>query len=76
MTTGLLPTDTPENRARAAAVSAAMRVMQAHIDGINARDQDAIAATLHFPHYRLVGSTLMVWKSMDSLSGRLSETRW
>ena len=30
------------------AVAAALAVMDAHIEGLNARDQAAIAATLHF----------------------------
>lgn len=46
-------------------ISAAMQVMQAHIDGINAQDRDAIAATLHFPHYRLTDGKLKVWESSD-----------
>lgn len=47
-------------------IDAAMAVMQSHIDGINARDGDAIAATLHFPHYRLVDGRLKTWESSDS----------
>lgn len=47
-------------------IAAAMDVMQAHIDGINARDSDAIAETLHFPHYRLVNGNLKVWNTSES----------
>lgn len=43
--------------------SSAMSVMQAHIDALNSRDQDAILETLHFPHYRLVDGNLKVWES-------------
>ncbi len=40
---------------------AALDVMKRHIDALNARDEDSLAQTLHFPHYRLVGSKLEVW---------------
>ena len=48
-----------------AAVTAAQAVMQAHIDGLNARNEAAIAATLHFPHYRLSGATLKTWETPE-----------
>ena len=48
------------------AIQAARDVMQAHIDGLNARDEKRIAATLHFPHYRLSGPDLKIWQSPDS----------
>ena len=48
------------------AIRAALAVMQAHIDGLNARDEERIAATLHFPHYRLSGPDLKIWQSPDS----------
>ncbi|NKB54404.1 MAG: hypothetical protein GKR97_19725 [Rhizobiaceae bacterium] len=47
-------------------IDAAMKVMQAHIDGINARDGTAIAATLHFPHFRLTDGQLKTWNTSDS----------
>ncbi len=40
---------------------AALDVMKRHIDALNARDENNLAQTLHFPHYRLVGSKLHVW---------------
>jgi hypothetical protein len=40
---------------------AALKVLDRHIAGLNARDPDAIAATLHFPHYRLSGSGMRIW---------------
>ena len=49
-----------------AAVTAAQAVMQAHIDGLNARNEAAIAATLHFPHYRLSGATLKTWETPET----------
>ena len=47
-------------------VAAALAVMQAHIDGINVRDGEAIASTLHFPHYRLTEGKLKVWETSKS----------
>lgn len=49
-----------------AAVEAALAVMRAHIDALNARDEQAIAMTLHFPHHRLSGAELKVWATPDS----------
>lgn len=48
------------------AVAAAKAVMQAHITALNSRDQAAVAATLHFPHVRLSGTTLKIWDSEDT----------
>ena len=48
------------------AVAAAKAVMQAHITALNSRDKAAIAATLHFPHVRLSGTTLKIWDSEDT----------
>lgn len=43
------------------AVVAAMAVLDAHLAGLNRRDEAAVVATLHFPHYRLAGGRLQVW---------------
>jgi hypothetical protein len=43
------------------AVAAALEVLDRHIAALNARDPVALAATLHFPHYRLAGGTMRVW---------------
>lgn len=48
------------------AVRAAQAVMMAHIDALNRRDDAAIAATLHFPHLRLSGTTLKIWENETS----------
>ena len=40
---------------------AALDVMKRHIDALNELDENSLAQTLHFPHYRLVGSKLDVW---------------
>lgn len=47
-------------------IEAALKVMQEHIDALNARDETRIAATLHFPHYRLSGIELKCWQTPDS----------
>ena len=47
------------------AIEAARAVLQSHIDALNARDENAIAATLHFPHYRLSGVDLKIWENAD-----------
>jgi len=44
------------------AVAAAKSVMDAHFKALNAHDETALAATLHFPHYRLSGGQLKTWK--------------
>ena len=50
----------------AAAVKAAMAVLDDHIAALNARDEAALVATLHFPHFRLTGGRMKVWERPDS----------
>ena len=45
------------------AVAAAMGVLDAHMSALNARDEPALNATLHFPHYRLASGRLQTWDS-------------
>jgi len=47
------------------AIEAGKGLMTAHIDALNKRDAKAIASTLHFPHYRLSGTTLKTWETAD-----------
>ena len=47
--------DTPE-------VAAAVAVLDGFMAALNAGDQAAMAATLHFPHYRLTRGRLQVWQ--------------
>ncbi len=47
------------------AIDAAKQVMAAHITALNAGDEPALAATLHFPHYRLSGGQLKTWNGPD-----------
>jgi len=49
-----------------APANAARAVMRAHIDALNARDEAALARTLHFPHVRLSGANLQTWDTPDS----------
>ncbi|WP_170423794.1 hypothetical protein [Ruegeria arenilitoris] len=48
------------------AVQAAISVMENHLIALNARDPEAIAKTLHFPHFRLAGNVMKVWETPDS----------
>lgn len=41
--------------------AAAIAVLDRHIAALNARDLDALVATLHFPHYRLAGPGMRIW---------------
>jgi hypothetical protein len=44
------------------AVEAAIGVLDRHFAALNAGDTVALAQTLHFPHYRLAGSSMQVWE--------------
>ncbi|MEM7378325.1 MAG: hypothetical protein AAF460_12570 [Pseudomonadota bacterium] len=48
-----------------AATQHALAVMDAHIAALNARDATALAATLHFPHHRLSGTTWKTWETAE-----------
>ena len=47
------------------AVTKAKDVMARHIAALNAGKEEALAATLHFPHYRLSGGRLKIWHGPD-----------
>jgi hypothetical protein len=49
----------------AASVAAGMAVLDRFLVALNARDQPALLATMHFPHYRLAGVTMRVWDKPD-----------
>lgn len=62
----------------AAAASAAMALLDRFMAALNARDQAALAATLHFPHHRLAGGRWQVWArpedyTMESFLARAGE---
>jgi len=48
------------------AVRSAYKVMENHLNALNALNEDALAETLHFPHYRLVGPKLDCWPSKET----------
>ena len=48
-----------------AAIAAAKDVMAAHISALNDGDEAALAATLHFPQYRLSGGRMAVWQGPE-----------
>lgn len=50
----------------AAAVEGAMAALDAHFAALNAGDEAALAASLHFPHYRLSGAKMQIWERPDS----------
>ena len=47
------------------AVKAALKVMNKHLSALNKLDTVAMASTLHFPHFRLVGASLRVCETAD-----------
>jgi len=59
-------TDDADPAAQTEAVAAALAVLDAHITALNARDAPAIAATLHFPHYRLSPTAMKMWETPAS----------
>lgn len=52
----------------AAAVEAAMAVLDRFMNALNARDEAALAATMHFPHHRLAGGVFTVWRRPEDYS--------
>lgn len=54
---------------QSAATAAARAVMAAHLAALNAQDSAGMAATLHFPHYRLSGGVMRVWEDADTYLG-------
>ncbi len=56
----------PDPETLRSAIAAARDVLRRHIGALNARDEAALAATLHFPHYRLSRGTLTVWDAPET----------
>ena len=48
------------------AVAAGLAVLDRFMAALNARDQTALLASMHFPHYRLAGVTMRVWEQPDA----------
>ena len=65
-------------------IEASRAVMAAHLVALNAQDPDALAATMHFPHYRLSGGMMRVWETPHTYladfhkraSSEWHHTRW
>jgi hypothetical protein len=51
------------------AVVAALAVLDRFMAALNALDEPALLATLHFPHYRLAGGRMRVWDQPGSYLG-------
>ena len=47
------------------AISAALEVMDRHLSALNEQNTLELAATMHFPHFRLVGTSLKVCETAD-----------
>ena len=48
------------------AIKAAMDVLDSHIAALNTGDEAQLAATMHFPHFRLSGACLKIWETPDA----------
>ncbi len=51
------------------AVDAALAVLDRFMAALNAGDEPALLATLHFPHYRLAAGRMRVWDQPGSYLG-------
>lgn len=47
-------------------VTAAKAVLERHMEALNNRDPGALAASLHFPHYRFTGGKMKIWERPES----------
>ena len=54
------PTDASQK-----AISAAVEVVDRQLSALNEQNTFELAATMHFPHFRLVGTNLKVWETAD-----------
>ena len=50
-------------QAPTAAETAALKSLDDYMTAFNARDEDAWAATLNYPHVRIAGSEVKVWQT-------------
>lgn len=53
------------NADNSADIDAVLAVLDAHIAALNVSNEDALAATLHFPNYMLTGGALTTWDMPD-----------
>ena len=56
-----LTQDKPES-----AAALALAVMDRHLHALNGQRENDLTDTLHFPHFRLVGTTLDCWRSAET----------
>ena len=61
-----------QNSAEEEAVAGAMEAMDAFMLGFNARDSQAWAASLNYPHVRFASGTVTVWDSAEEFSQTLA----
>ena len=47
------------------AISAALEILDRHLSALNEQNTLELAARMHFPHFRLVGTRLKVWETED-----------
>src|SRR6201987_6506230 len=52
-----------------AGVDAALAVLDSFMTALNAGDEPALIATLHFPHYRLAGGNMRIWDQPGAYLG-------
>ena len=48
------------------AAASALAVMECHLHALNGLRENDLADTLHFPHFRLVGTTLDCWPAAET----------
>jgi len=48
------------------AAASALAVMERHLHALNGLRENDLAGTLHFPHFRLVGTTLDCWPAAET----------
>jgi hypothetical protein len=66
---GTIAVDRTQAQPDEAAVGAALAVLDHFMAALNAGDEPALLATLHFPHYRLAGGTMRVWDQPGAYLG-------
>ena len=65
----IIAIDQTQAQPNKAAVEAALVVLDRFMAALNAGDEPALLATLHFPHYRLAGGRMRVWDRPGSYLG-------
>ncbi len=76
-----LPATATRADAREAAATAAMATLDAFMEAFNARDMDAWAATLNYPHVRFASGEVRIWADAGQFASEspfeaLAATGW